>query len=115
MEAPLKHLATAENRPAERGDLHRASVTLLCEIRQGTRPWSVIRLEDISQQGFRVSWFPSCLIDRPLRVRIPGLQILNARIRWHRGKALGCEFVEPLHIAVFEHIVSRSAVGNPNN
>jgi hypothetical protein len=92
--------------------MRRAYVTLLCEIRQGTRPWSLVRLEDISQQGFRISWFPACNLDRPLRVRIPGLQILNARICWERGKALGCEFVEPLHIAVFEHIVSQAAIDN---
>jgi hypothetical protein len=108
----LTYQTIAKADAASRSDLPRASVTLLCEIRQGTRPWSLVRLEDISQQGFRVSRFPSCTLDRPLRVRIPSLQILNARICWHRGKALGCEFTEPLHIAVFEHIVGQAAIGD---
>jgi hypothetical protein len=96
-----------------RSDVHRANVTLLCEIRQGTRPWSLVRLEDISQTGFRVAWFPNCALDRPIRVRIPGLQVLSANIRWQRGKALGCAFGEPLHVAVFEHIVRQSVIDGP--
>lgn len=98
---------------AGRAAAPRANVTLLCDIRQGTRPWSLVRLEDISQQGFRIAWFPACVLDRPIRLRIPGLQILSANIRWHRGKALGCEFSEPLHVAVFEHIVRQAVIGGP--
>lgn len=106
------HQLLAKNESTARSDLPRASVSLLCEIRQGTRPWSLVRLEDISQQGFRVSCSPSCIPDRPLRLRMPGLQILNAKICWHRDKTLGCEFAQPLHIAVFENIVGKAAIGN---
>lgn len=98
---------------ADRSDPRRASVTLLCEVRQGTRPWSLVRLEDISQKGFRVAWFPNCALDRPIRIRIPGLQILKAEIRWQRGKSLGCEFAEPLHVAVFESIVRQTLDNAP--
>ena len=86
----------------------RAQVTLVCEVRQGTRPWKMARLEDLSQTGFRIGWLPGCRPELPLRIRIPGLQLLSARIRWHEDGAVGCEFAEPLHIAVFEHLV-RSA------
>ena len=86
----------------------RADVILLCEVRQGTRPWALARLEDISQAGFRIAWLPNCRVDLPLRIRIPGLQLLTAHIRWQQGKAVGCEFSEPLHVAVFEHIVRQA-------
>jgi hypothetical protein len=73
----------------------------------------MVRLEDISQQGFRIAWFASCALDRPIRVRIPGLQILTAEIRWQRGKTLGCAFSEPLHVAVFENIVRQAVIDGP--
>lgn len=84
----------------------RIGVEIACEVRQGTRPWKAARLEDLSPGGFRIARLPDARIDVPLRIRIPGLQLLSARICWVRDGAVGCEFAEPLHVAVFEHIVS---------
>lgn len=83
-------------------------VTILCEVRQGTRPWKMARLEDLSAGGFRIAWFPEASPELMLRIRIPGMQLLSARIVWQQDNTVGCEFAEPLHVAVFEHIV-RSA------
>jgi hypothetical protein len=91
----------------------RAEVTLLCEVRQGTQPWKLAHLEDISQAGFRIAWLPDARRDVPLRIRIPGLQMLTAHIRWQQDKAVGCEFAEPLHVAVFEHIVRQCRFDGP--
>ncbi len=89
------------------GDRDRTEVTLLCEVRQGSKPWKMARLDDISQAGFRIAWLPEVNPSAPLRIRIQGLQMLTANIRWQRGKSIGCEFTEPLHIAVFEHILKQ--------
>lgn len=86
----------------------REPVSLICDVRQGTRPWKRIRLDDISQTGFRIAWMPDVRADEPLRLRIPNMQLLTADIRWRQGNAMGCAFVSPLHIAVFEHLVARS-------
>jgi hypothetical protein len=86
----------------------RAEVVLLCEVRQGTAPFAMARLEDISPTGFRIAWLPNCSPDRPVRIRIPGLNLLTAKVVWQEGKAVGCAFKDPLHVAVFEHIVRRS-------
>ncbi|MBB4856811.1 hypothetical protein HNO88_000108 [Novosphingobium chloroacetimidivorans] len=83
----------------------RAGVTLICEVRQGSRPWTRARLEDLSPGGFRIARLPGARAELPLRIRIPGMQMLSADIRWMREGAVGCEFAEPLHVAVFEHIV----------
>ena len=83
----------------------RIGVEILCEVRQGTRPWKVARLEDLTPGGFRIASFADARAEVPLRIRIPGLQLLSARICWVRDGAVGCEFAEPLHVAVFEHIV----------
>lgn len=87
----------------------RVSVVLVCEVRQGTRPWKKARLEDLSPGGFRIAWLPDARQDIPLRIRIPGIHLLSARIRWMRENAVGCEFADPLHVAVFEHIARAAA------
>jgi hypothetical protein len=87
----------------------RAEVSLVCEIRQGLRPWKPVRLSDISETGFRIAWLPEYDAALPVRVRIPGFEILNARICWTAQKIVGCEFERRLHIAVFENIVARAA------
>lgn len=97
----------------DRTRARRASLTLLCEVRQGTRPWAMAQLDDLSQAGFRITWLPQFTLGTPLRIRIPKLQVLTATIRWHEGKTLGCAFVEPLHVAVFEHIVREAVIDGP--
>lgn len=87
----------------------RAGVTLICEVRQGSRPWTQARLEDLSPGGFRIARLASPRMDLPLRIRIPGMQLLSAEIRWVRDGAVGCAFAEPLHVAVFEHIVRHAS------
>lgn len=101
--------ATADSHgdpPREREE--RATLSLLCEVRQGTRPWRMVRLEDLSAQGFRIAWFPNVTTELPVRIRIPGIQLLTAHIRWQSNAAIGCSFNEPLHIAVFEHLVRQA-------
>ena len=95
---------------ATRREPTRTRITLLCEVRQGLQPWAVVRLEDLSEGGFRIIW-PHGQIDprQPLRVRLPGLQVVNAKVCWMQGKALGCAFETRLHVAVFEHLLRKSS------
>jgi len=86
----------------------RAGITLICDVRQGSRPWARACLEDLSPGGFRIARLPAPRMELPLRLRIPGLQMLSADIRWMRDGAVGCAFSEPLHVAVFDHIVRSS-------
>ena len=82
----------------------RATVSIACEVRQGSRPWRFVLLEDLSQTGFRMTWLPGMMDGVPLRIRIPGLQVLSADVRWRNTDGAGCQFESPLHIAVFDHI-----------
>lgn len=86
----------------------RAAITLACEVRQGTRAWQRVRLEDLSPTGFRILRLANPDPSKPLWIRIPGIQLLTASICWSHGQATGCEFTAPLHIAVFEHLVRTS-------
>ena len=104
----MKHQPISTEPGCTREFGERAEVTLMCEVRQGTQRWHVVRLNDISPAGFQIAWLPERKRDLPLRIRIPGLAMLTAHIRWERDKAVGCEFAEPLHVAVFEHIVRQA-------
>lgn len=101
---PIKNSSTASgDRSAAR-----VGVALICDVRQGSRPWAQARLEDLSPGGFRIARLPAVRMELPLRIRIPGMQMLTAQIRWLRDGSVGCAFAEPLHVAVFEHLVRKA-------
>lgn len=87
------------------GERLRALLCLNCEVRQGTRAWQRAVLEDLSPTGFRISGLTHPDPAKLLSIRIPGMQLLSAKIRWNTGVVVGCEFTAPLHIAVFDHLV----------
>jgi len=89
----------------------RALLVIACEVRQGTRPWQVVHLEDLSPTGFRITGLSQPSLGMPPSIRIPGTQVLTAQVRWHRGIEVGCEFAAPLHVAVFEHLVRKANEG----
>lgn len=86
----------------------RAPFGVVCEARQGARPWQRVVLNNLSAEGFRLSGLEHTCHSMPVKVRIPGLQVLSATIRWHRGPEMGCKFSAPLHVAVFEHLVNHA-------
>ena len=89
---------------ATRREGKRAALALYGEARQGMAPWSRVRIDELSPSGFRLTGITSADPSQPLRIRIPGLQVLTGRVCWHKGKVVGCEFATPLHEAVFTHI-----------
>jgi hypothetical protein len=84
---------------------NRAPIVLRCDVRQGTRPWQPVLLDDLSASGFRISGLAHPDQSKSLSIRIPGMQIMTARLCWSVGPMVGCEFINPLHVAVFEHLV----------
>lgn len=86
-------------------DRARASVSLVCEVRQGHRPWQRVRLHNISAGGFCMEWMPGLEVARPVWIRIAGLSLLQANVRWKLEAQVGCEFLAPLYAPVFDHIV----------
>lgn len=103
--------APAYNRPVYEDQMRgssRATIKLMCEVRQGTRSWQRVALENLSVCGFRIGALPHASQSLPLSIRIPGMQLLSARICWQAGPMVGCEFVQPLHVAVFDHLVRQA-------
>ncbi len=86
----------------------RSEITLVCETRQGARPWNRVHLHNISETGFQMDWVPGLDMEKPLYIRIPGLQTLSADLKWRREGRIGCAFSAPLYAPVYDHIVARA-------
>ena len=105
---PLSNAPDSRAAPEQMRESNRALISLSCEVRQGTRAWQRIVLKDLSATGFRISGLAHPDPAKLLSIRIPGMQLLSAKIRWNTGIAVGCEFTAPLHIAVFDHLVRQT-------
>jgi hypothetical protein len=93
--------------PFERRERGRAQLSLDCEIRQDDEPWLSARLENVSQDGFRLAWFPGCRLSEPLSLRLPDGQIFEAAILWRDEHMIACKFAEQVTAGVLERIAVR--------
>jgi len=92
---------------------NRETITLRAELRQGSHLRVPTRLLDLSPTGFRIRHTARLQLERSLFIKVGGLGSLEAFIRWHRDGEYGCEFAQPLHVAVFEHLVRLSRAEDP--
>lgn len=83
----------------------RTAISIRCEIKVGTEAWYFAWLRNLSTNGFQIDWPRTCPAYSNVRIRIPGLQVLAAEVRWRDGEQAGCQFVQPLSPYVLEHIV----------
>lgn len=102
---PPSHTPSGRLRTRQR-EAERALAPIVCEVRQGVAAWRKCKLDDLSTGGFSIVRFGPADPSQPVRIRIPGLQVLSANIAWQRDGAIGCAFASPLHEAVFLHIVN---------
>jgi hypothetical protein len=105
----MEHHGIMSGNQGHRARSQREAVDLLCEVRQGQRPWNRATLHNISETGFCMDWLPALELQRGLWLRIPGLNLLQAHIRWKHGQYIGCEFTSRLYSPVFDHIVREAS------
>ena len=83
----------------------RSRVVIRAKLRDRTSTRHNVEILDLSATGFR------CLADYSLDpgqtiwIKLPGLSGLEAKVAWRRADMVGAKFLQPLHPAVFEHIV----------
>ncbi len=95
--------ARRDNRYATRLD-----VRLNAALRElGSSQRFTIDIIDLSLTGFRFQTAFRLNVGQTVSVTIPGLAALEARVAWAEGSFYGCAFENALHIAVFDHLVSR--------
>ncbi|MEO5707621.1 MAG: PilZ domain-containing protein [Alteraurantiacibacter sp.] len=83
----------------------RAEIDKLCEIKIGVRNWHQARLRDLTPEGFRLSLTDMPKVGTVLKIRLPGMAMLDAEVCWARNFEAGCKFTNPLSTYVFEHLV----------
>jgi len=83
----------------------RKAVKLDARVRDRGAARLSIRVIDLSMTGFRAETAFTLTPGSTVWITLPGLAGLEAEIAWQRGEQIGAAFRQPLHPAVFEHIV----------
>lgn len=83
----------------------RRAVKLDARVRDRSASRFKIQIVDLSMTGFRAETVFTLRPGSVVWITLPGLQGLEATIAWQRGEHVGAAFRQPLHAAVFEHIV----------
>jgi hypothetical protein len=83
----------------------RDAVSIPAEIREQGGGRQKISVIDLSRSGFRMHCIFLIPADRIVFLTMQGLESLEARIAWHDGEYYGCAFRQPLHEAVYDHII----------
>ncbi len=82
----------------------RISVSFEAQLREpGTSRFSV-NVVDLSATGFRCETSFTLVVGATVWLTIPGLTPIEAVVAWRHQFTAGCEFLHPLHIAVFDHV-----------
>jgi len=66
-----------------------------------------ISVLDLSTQGARLRLIHKLQIGDTFWIKLPGLNVMSAKVAWSRDFIIGCEFNEPLHPAMFEALINR--------
>jgi hypothetical protein len=66
-----------------------------------------VELRDLSPDGCMIDLVERPAMDEVMQIRLPGLETLQARVRWIDNYVAGLKFVRPIHPAVFELLLQR--------
>ena len=102
MQAPID--STNGGQPQKR-KYCRGSVTIGAEIRPVGGTKLRVQILDLSQTGFRIECFTYLSDGNAVFLTIPNFQQLESRIIWHTEWMYGCQFIQPLHASIYDHIV----------
>ncbi|QTD55619.1 PilZ domain-containing protein [Parasphingorhabdus cellanae] len=95
---------------SKRGD-HRIStrtgVEILAEVREPGLGRIEATIMDLSMTGFRMRCMTRLTGEKNIFMGLPSFAAIESKICWIDGDIFGCEFVQSLHPAVFDHIVSK--------
>ncbi len=67
---------------------------------------AAVTVRDLSTSGFRCDWPYRLQRDATVFLKLPGFDIMAARVAWCEKFVLGCRFERALHPLVFERIVA---------
>ena len=85
----------------------RRRVKLRALVREAGSARVDIDVVDLSAGGFRFQSFHTFSTGTRVFLSVPTLQALEALVVWRATNDYGCQFVRPIHAAVFETIAAR--------
>lgn len=96
--------AELTNSPGSKERGNRTPVEIDIGYREGSARGSV-HVVDLSPSGVKIESHLLLESGTHIWLKLPGLEALQARVAWVRKQHAGCEFVRPLHPAVFDRVV----------
>ena len=103
-------LVSAPLRRARRGE--RRELRAPAQCRRGSMRETVVVL-DLSPSGARLRALSPLRSGHSIWLKLPGLEPQETRVVWTRGCESGCEFVQPIHSAVFDSLIQRETRATP--
>lgn len=86
----------------------RVRVVLPCLSSTAPGAWSTGVIENLSTHGFGIQRPAGAKVGAHIKVRLPGLEMMTATIRWVKNERVGCALSRPLSSCVFEHVVGQA-------
>jgi hypothetical protein len=103
-------LSVAAEAPTPKGRVsERVPIEVPAGLRQRGASGVSVQVMDLSTHGFRVMTHLELAEGSDVWLRLPGLEACHATVAWAKGNYVGCRFERPLHPAVLEMIVRKSA------
>jgi PilZ domain len=90
--------------PHNKRKASRNDVRIIADLMVSAGPRFKVAVMDLSQTGFRMQTGNYISRDSKVYLTMPGFQGLKARIAWNDRDWYGCEFAQPLHPSIFDHI-----------
>jgi len=86
----------------------RQTVLLDVKVRRKGESWFRSRITEMSLSGFRLQSSARFSIGMEIWVMFTGFEGRRASVSWVRNHVAGCRFENPLHPAIFDHILHMS-------
>lgn len=97
---------------SRRRSAERKSINATARLRETGRTPFDVELKDLSITGCRMVTFARLHIGTKMWINLSGLAPQEAVVRRCEGTTYGCEFVNPLHPAVAEHLQNQLSESN---
>ena len=105
--AGLKFADEVRPRPRIERKSDRRTAGMEAQLRRIGRLNYSVELRDLSPDGCMIDLVERPAIGEVMHVKLPGLDTLEARVRWIDNYIAGLKFVRPMHPAVFELLLQR--------
>lgn len=85
----------------------RVRVAAQVRIRRSGQHAYEVNAYDISREGCSLEFVERPRLDETVWVKFGDLEAIEATVCWVEGFKAGVEFTRPMHVAVFDHLVTR--------